>query len=172
MHVQVSYDWFNLSKFIKSNLSLHIIYKTFCFRFCIIGSVWHAILFHFPCFIVQLPSVLRIYLCLLANKEMWFYLISFYNSRPAWMEDVWKFMYAINVNECMFGFIVPRDFKIILFSNSCSILMKCLPTEASTYVVFCDYFKIFFGSTDFKCSWFKHKLKLFVFKCTIIVLYF
>jgi hypothetical protein len=37
---------------------------------------------------------------------------------------------------------------------------------------FCDYFKIFFGSTDFKCSWFKHKLKLFVFKYTIIVLYF
>ena len=34
------------------------------------------------------------------------------------------------------------------------------------------WFKIFFGSTDFKCSWFKHKLKLFVFKCTIIVLYF
>ena len=31
---------------------------------------------------------------------------------------------------------------------------------------------LFFGSTDFKCSWFKHKLKLFVFKCTIIVLYF
>jgi hypothetical protein len=39
-------------------------------------------------------------------------------------------------------------------------------------IVFCDYFKIFFGSTDFKCSWFKHKLKLFVFKYTIIVLYF
>jgi hypothetical protein len=30
----------------------------------------------------------------------------------------------------------------------------------------------FFGSTDFKCSWLKHKLKLFVFKYTIIVLYF
>jgi hypothetical protein len=28
--------------------------------------------------------------------------------------------------------------------------MKVLPTEAKTYVVFCDYFKIFFGSTDFK----------------------
>jgi hypothetical protein len=49
---------------------------------------------------------------------------------------------------------------------------EILPTEARTYVVFWDYFKIFFGSTDFKCSWFKHKLKLFVFKCTIIVLYF
>ena len=35
---------------------------------------------------------------------------------------------------------------------------------------FCDYFKLFFGSTDFKYSWFKHKL--FVFKCTIIVLCF
>jgi hypothetical protein len=35
--------------------------------------------------------------------------------------------------------------------------MKVLPTEARTYVVFCDYFKIFFGSTDFKYSWFKHK---------------
>jgi hypothetical protein len=51
-------------------------------------------------------------------------------------------------------------------------LMNFLPTEARTYVVFCDYFKIFVGSTDFKCSWFKYKLKLFVFKCTIIVLYF
>jgi len=30
--------------------------------------------------------------------------------------------------------------------------MKVLPTEARTYVVFCDYLKIFFGSTDFKYS--------------------
>jgi hypothetical protein len=37
-------------------------------------------------------------------------------------------------------------------------------------VVFCDYFKIFFWCTDFKYSWFKHKLKLFVFKFIIIVL--
>jgi hypothetical protein len=57
----------------------------------------------------------------------------------------------------------PQFFKALL------ILMKVLPTEARTYVVFCDYFKIFFGSTDLKYSWFKHKLKLFVFKCTIIV---
>ena len=35
--------------------------------------------------------------------------------------------------------------------------------RSENVVVFCDYFKIFFGSTDFKCSWFKHKLKLFVF---------
>jgi hypothetical protein len=28
---------------------------------------------------------------------------------------------------------------------------------------------LFCGSTDFKCSWFKHKLKLFVFKYTIII---
>jgi hypothetical protein len=56
--------------------------------------------------------------------------------------------------------------------NSCSILMIFLPTEARTYVVFYDYFKIFFWSTYFKYSWFKHKLKLFVFKCTIIVLCF
>ena len=117
MHVQVSYDWFNLSKFIKSNLSLHIIYKTCCFPSCIISSEWHAILFHFPCFIVQLPSVVRNYLCLLATNEMWFYLISFHNRRPAWMEDVWKFKYAINVNECMFGLIVPKNFNIIWFSN-------------------------------------------------------
>jgi len=55
--------------------------------------------------------------------------------------------------------------------NSCSILMKSFPTEARTYIVFCDYFKIFYGSTDFKYSWFKHKLKLCVFKCTVIVLY-
>jgi hypothetical protein len=50
--------------------------------------------------------------------------------------------------------------------------LQQFPTEARTYVVFCDYFKIFFGSTDFKCSWYKHKVKLFVFKCAIIVLYF
>ena len=56
--------------------------------------------------------------------------------------------------------------------NSYSILMIFLPTEVRTYVVFCDYFKIFFWSTDFKYSWLKHKLKLFVFKCTIIVLCF
>jgi hypothetical protein len=52
-----------------------------------------------------------------------------------------------------------NNFMLIHYSkvNSCSILMKFLPTEARTYVVFCDYFKY---------------LKLFVFKCTIIVLYF
>ena len=49
--------------------------------------------------------------------------------------------------------------------------MKFLPNKARTYVVFCDYLKIFFWSTDFKYSWFKHKLKLFVFKSTIISLY-
>jgi len=36
----------------------------------------------------------------------------------------------------------------------------------------CSFLWIFFWSTDFKYSWFKHKLKLFVFKCTIIVLCF
>ena len=69
---------------------------------------------------------------------------------------------------CNFLLYISYQFHI----NSCSILMKFLPTEARTYVVFWDYFRIFFGSTDFKCSWFKHKLILFVFKCTIIVLYF
>ena len=56
--------------------------------------------------------------------------------------------------------------------HHCSILMIFLPIEARTYVVLCDYFKIFLWSTDFKYSWFKHKLKLFVFKCTIILLCF
>ena len=32
--------------------------------------------------------------------------------------------------------------------NSCSILMICLLIEARTYVVFYDYFNIFFWSTD------------------------
>jgi len=50
--------------------------------------------------------------------------------------------------------------------------MKLLPTKAKTYVVFCDYFKILFWSTYFKYSWFKHNFKLFVFKITIILLYF
>ena len=58
-----------------------------------------------------------------------------------------------------------RVFSLQHMRNSCSTLMIFLPTEA--YVVFCDYFKIFFWSTDFKYSWFKHKLKLFVFKCTV-----
>jgi hypothetical protein len=75
------------------------------------------------------------------------------------------------------NFLLYISYKTTIFENiipvnSFSILMNFLPTEARTYVVFCDYFKIFFGSTDFKCSWFKHKLKLFVFKYTIIVLYF
>jgi hypothetical protein len=34
------------------------------------------------------------------------------------------------------------------------------PTKVKTYVVFCEYFKIFFWSTDFKYSQFKHTHKL------------
>jgi len=48
--------------------------------------------------------------------------------------------------------------------------MKFLPTKERTYVVFCDYFRIYLWSTDFKCSRLKHKLKLFVFKSIIILL--
>jgi hypothetical protein len=35
-------------------------------------------------------------------------------------------------------------FQNIIPVNSCSILMIFLPTEVRTYVVFCDYFKIYF----------------------------
>jgi len=45
--------------------------------------------------------------------------------------------------------------------------MTLLPIRAMTYVVFCDYFKIFIWSTDFKYSQFKNQIKLFVFKSTI-----
>ena len=66
----------------------------------------------------------------------------------------------------------PQFLKHYSKVNSYSILMIFLPTEVRTYVVFCVFFKIFFWSTNFKYSWFKHKLILFVFKCTIIVFCF
>ena len=45
--------------------------------------------------------------------------------------------------------------------------MKFLPTKERTFVVFCDYFKIYLWSTDFKYSRLKHKLNLFVFKSIV-----
>jgi hypothetical protein len=65
-------------------------------------------------------------------------------------------------------FFSKHFFKV----NCCLILMKFLPTKARMYLVFCDYFKIFFWNTDFEYSRFKHKLKSFIFKSTIIVLCF
>ena len=76
------------------------------------------------------------------------------------------------------NFLLYISYKTTIFQNIIpkSILVRFwwyfLPTEVRMYVVFCDYFKIFFWSTNFKYSWFKHKLKLFVFKCTLIVLRF
>jgi hypothetical protein len=71
-------------------------------------------------------------------------------------------------------FLLCISYKATFFSKHYSkwILMKFLPAKARTYVVFCDYFKIFIWSTDLKYSQFKHKLKLFVYKSTIIVLCF
>ena len=72
------------------------------------------------------------------------------------------------------NFLLYISYKTTIFQNIIpkSILVRFwwyfLPTEARTYVVFCDYFKIFFWSTDLRYSW----LKLFVFKCTIIVMCF
>jgi hypothetical protein len=73
------------------------------------------------------------------------------------------FYYIFHINPQLFQSQFLFDFDEI-FTNRNEHVVR--------YIVFCDYFKIFFGSTDFKCSWFKHKFKLFVFKCTIIVLYF
>ena len=76
------------------------------------------------------------------------------------------------------NFLLYISYKTTIFQNIIpkSILVRFwwyfLPTEVRMYVVFCDYFKIFFWSTNFKYSWIKHKLKLFVFKCTLIVLRF
>jgi hypothetical protein len=53
--------------------------------------------------------------------------------------------------------------------NCCLILMKYLPTNARTYLLFCAYFKIFLWSTELKYSRIKHKDKLFVFRSIIIV---
>jgi hypothetical protein len=60
--------------------------------------------------------------------------------------------YSVTVIFLLYISYKTTIFQNIIPVNSCSILMKFLPTEASTYVVFCDYFKIFFGSTDFKYS--------------------
>jgi hypothetical protein len=54
----------------------------------------------------------------------------------------------------------------ILFSLISDFNKVCI--NNSKNVVFCIYFQIFLWSTVFKCSWLKHKLKLCVFKCTII----
>ena len=79
------------------------------------------------------------------NNEHQFTTIMLTFSRAIGFRDVQKVFYYI--------FHIKPHFKKTLFQvDSCSILMQFLPTEAITYVVFCDYFKIFFGSTDFKYS--------------------
>jgi hypothetical protein len=75
--------------------------------------------------------------------------------------------YTIKLNQYVNFTYFIKILSIQVFLAGDAILMIFLPTEARTYVVFGDYFKTFFWSTDFKYSWFKHKLKLFVFKCTI-----
>jgi hypothetical protein len=48
--------------------------------------------------------------------------------------------YSVTVIFYYIFHIKPQFFKALFH---CSILMKVLPTEERTYVVFCDYFKIF-----------------------------
>ena len=45
-------------------------------------------------------------------------------------------------------------------------------TKAETYVVYSSNFQMIFRSLFFKSSWFKHRLILFVYNSTIIVLCF
>jgi hypothetical protein len=72
--------------------------------------------------------------------------LNYMNKQPAY-RDVPKvfghcnFLLYISYKTTIFQSIIPV--------NSCSILMKVLPTEARTYVVFCDYFKIFFWKHRF-----------------------
>jgi len=94
------------------------------------------------------------------------YVITLNNHRD--MQKVFdhcKFLLCISYKTTFF-------FKHYSKINSWWILMKFWPTKARTYVVFCDYFKIFIWSTNLKYSRLKHKLKLFVYKSTIIVLCF
>ena len=65
--------------------------------------------------------------------------------------------------------IKPQFFKT-LFQSQFLFDFDEIFTNRSEHVR--SFLWLFFGSTDFKCSRVKYKLKLFVFKCTIIVLYF
>ena len=100
-------------------------------------------------------------------KYMALHAITAVSDRITWYRDVPKVFGHCN-------FLLYISYKTTIFENIIpkSILVRFWWNFYQQKRVFCDYFKIFFGSTDFKCSWFKHKLKLFVFKCTIIVLYF
>ena len=78
-------------------------------------------------------------------------------------------MYAGTVIFYYIFHIKPQFFKT-LFQSQFLFDFDEIFTNRSDNVR--SFLWLFFGSTDFKCSWFKHKFKLFVFKCTIIVLYF
>ena len=65
------------------------------------------------------------------------------------------------------NFLLYISYKTTFFSKHYSKFSQFLfdfkeisPTKVKTYVVFCEYFKIFFWSTDFKYSQFKHTHKL------------
>ena len=75
--------------------------------------------------------------------------------------------YSVTVMFYYIFHIKPHYFKV----NSCLILMKFLPAKARTYVVFHDYFKKNFDAQILNIHDL-NKLKLFVFKSTIIVLCF
>ena len=68
--------------------------------------------------------------------------------------------------------IKPQFFKALFQSQFLFDFDESLTNRSENVRSFLWLFYNIFGSTYFKYSWFKHKLKLFVFKCTIIVLYF
>ena len=98
------------------------------------------------------------------------YIYRFYILLNLFLSSIYK-KYSVT------NFLLYISYKTTIFQNIIpkSILVRFwwyFTNRSENVCSFLWLFKIFFGSTDFKYSWFKHKLKLFVFKCTIIVLRF
>ena len=66
--------------------------------------------------------------------------------------------------------IKPHFFKTLFQSQFLFDYDEIFINKSVKVCSFCDYFNIFFESIDFKYSRFKHKLELYVFKSTFIVL--
>ena len=78
--------------------------------------------------------------------------------------------YSVTVMFYYIFHIKPHFFKTLFPSQFLFDFDEIFINKSENVSSFCDYFIIFFESIDFKYSRFKHKLKLYVFKSTFIVL--
>jgi hypothetical protein len=78
--------------------------------------------------------------------------------------------YSVTVIFFYIFHIKPHFFKTLFQSQFLFDFDEICTNKSENVCSFCDYFIIFFESIDFKYSRFKHKLKLYVFKSTFIVL--